>query len=86
MEKINFEKNLKPRFIWDKEENINNLIQYMLSYKSEMEFEGKDTFLQVVEFTKTLAPWTNPRHLHPTSLNRPWLSQTAWTFNEKNDL
>ena len=56
MEKINFEKNLKPRFIWDEEENINNLIQYMLSYKSEMEFEGKNTFLQVVEFTKTLAP------------------------------
>ena len=37
-----FEKNSKPRFRWDKEERINNLIQCMLSYKSEMEFEGKD--------------------------------------------
>ena len=37
-----FEKNLKPRFRWDKEEMINNFIQCMLSYTSEMEFEGKD--------------------------------------------
>ena len=36
-----FEKILKPRFAWDKEERINNSIQCMLSYKSEMEFEGK---------------------------------------------
>ena len=35
-----FEKNLKLRFRLDKEERINNIIQCMLSYKSEMEFEG----------------------------------------------
>ena len=33
---------MKTRFRWDKEEKINNLIQCMLSYKSEMEFEGKN--------------------------------------------
>ena len=32
-----FEKNLKPRFRWDKEERINSLIRCMLSYKSEIE-------------------------------------------------
>ena len=37
-----FEKNLKPRFRWDKEERINNLFQCLLNYKPEMEFEGKD--------------------------------------------
>ena len=37
-----FEKNLKPRFKWVKEERINNLMQCMLSYNSEMEFERKD--------------------------------------------
>ena len=36
-----FEKNLKPRFRWDKE-GINNLIQCMLSYNPETGFEGKD--------------------------------------------
>ena len=35
-------KNLKPRFIWDKEERINRLIQCVLSYKPETQFDGKD--------------------------------------------
>ena len=38
----NFQKNLNPRFRWDKEEGIHNLIQCMLIFKSQMEFEGKD--------------------------------------------
>ena len=37
-----FESNVELRFRWDKEQRINNLIQCMLSYKSEIEFEGKD--------------------------------------------
>ena len=35
-------KHLKPRFIWDKEERINRLIQCVLSYKPETQFDGKD--------------------------------------------
>ena len=42
MAKENNDKNLKNRFRWEKEEKITNLIQNMLEYKTEMEFEGKD--------------------------------------------
>ena len=42
MKKKALKKNLKPIFRWDKEERINNLIQFMLIYKSEMEFDRRD--------------------------------------------
>ena len=42
MKKKALKKNLKPVFRQDKEERINNSIQFMLIYKSEMEFDRRD--------------------------------------------
>ena len=50
MQKIALKKtNLKPRFRWDREERISNLIQWILSYKSEMEIAGKYFFVDKVK-------------------------------------
>ena len=53
-----FEKNLKPRFRWDKEEGINNLIQCLLRYWPEMEFEGKNLMQIKVRKPKKFKPNT----------------------------
>ena len=65
--KESFEKNLKSRFRWNKEERIINLIQCMLSYRSEMEFEGKDVNADKVKVYESVRQKMEKIYVHELS-------------------
>ena len=79
-----WKKNLKPGFRWDKEERINNLIQCMLSYKSEMEFERKDFTADKVKLHESVRQKMAKIYVHELSkFKLPNLER--YSFMGRND-
>lgn len=84
MKKKALKKNLKPIFRWDKEERINNLIQFMLIYKSEMEFDRRDFNADKVKLFEPVRQEMTKIYIHDLlSFGSPNLER--YHFMERDD-
>ena len=79
-----FEKKLEARFSWDKKERINNLIQFMLSYKTDMEFEGRDFNADKVKLFEPVRHKMAKIYLHDLSSFGP-PNLEIYHFMERDD-
>ena len=84
MKKKALKKNLKPIFRWDKEERINNSIQFMLIYKSEMEFDRRDFNADKVKLFEPVRQEMTKIYIHDLlSFGSPNLER--YHFMERDD-
>ena len=84
MKKKALKRNLKPVFRWDKEERINNSIQFMLIYKSEMEFDRRDFNADKVKLFEPVRQEMTKIYIHDLlSFGPPILER--YHFMERDD-
>lgn len=84
MKKKALKRNLKPVFRWDKEERINNSIQFMLIYKSEMEFDRRDFNADKVKLFEPVRQEMTKIYIHDLlSFGSPNLER--YHFMERDD-